>query len=74
MCKFGVAFLICLFASLLSSCSTLSGEKKSVELLEEQQFEEAVEYSREKMKKFKNLFKTLFVCALLDIWEIQYSI
>ena len=48
MCKFGVAFLICLFASLLSSCSTLSGEKKSVELLEEQQFEEAVEYSREK--------------------------
>lgn len=62
MCKFGVAFLICLFASLLSSCSTLSGEKKSVELLEEQQFEEAVEYSREKNEEVQELVQNI-VCV-----------
>lgn len=62
MRKYGIAFLICLFASLLSSCSTLSGEKKSVELLEEQQFEEAVEYSRGKNEEVQELVQNI-VCV-----------
>ena len=62
MRKYGVVFLICLFASLLSSCSTLSGEKKSVELLEEQQFEEAVEYSRGKNEEVQELVQNI-VCV-----------
>ncbi len=62
MRKYGIAFLICLFASLLSSCSTLSGEKKSTELLEEQQFEEAVEYSRGKNEEVQVLVQNI-VCV-----------
>ena len=62
MRKYGIAFLICLFASLLTSCSSLGGEKKSVEMLEQRQFEDAVEYSRGKNEEVQELVQNI-VCV-----------